>query len=606
MKGSTFKRCGCTDTAGKSLGASCPRLKARDHGSWYYKAELPPAPNDKRRTKRKGGFATRRAAQAALIDLLDRVQKRTHVDAGKITVGHYLDQWLAGKGKLRPGTRRTYNDHIRLYLRPALGHLRLEDLTTADIEPMYATIRQLGRLAAATKASPELAAMLAARDQRHVRPISAATIRRVHTTLMSALNTAARRRLVPFNPAAYVELEPEPRAKAVVWTDDRVAEWRVTGQRPKVAVWTPQQTGAFLDHAAGDRLYALYLLIAFRGLRRGEAIGLPWTDVDLDRELLTISQQVVQYGSRVDVGVPKSESGARTIAMDSITIAVLRSHRARQAAERLAWGSAWVDTGLVFTREDGSRLVPERVSRHFNKLVRDAGLPPIRLHHLRHGAATLALASGANLKVVSEMLGHSTIGITANTYTSVLPELAREAAEAAARLVPRSAGDITGPISVPSGPAEQGDQESRQDESAGQRGGRGIRTHGDVAASAVFKPWAGGSSGARPPGLTCRSRPLGADDGCCRCRQILPSAAGLDPFHAMLGGARAAGRPPLSGVDVMQSRSVSSEPVDVTVDVIGRGSLQLRSSSFSGSASVSSETISAEPCHGDQQPWGER
>ncbi len=136
---------------------------------------------------------------------------------------------------------------------------------------------------------------------------------------------------------------------------------------------------------------------------------------------------------------------------------MLRAHKARQAAERLAWGPAWVESGLVFAREDGSALHPEFVTRHFEMLARHAGLPPIRLHDLRHGAATLALAGGADLKTVSEMLGHSSITITADTYASVLPEVARRAAEGAARLVPRrQSADPRqpGPISVPSGPED--------------------------------------------------------------------------------------------------------------------------------------------------------
>jgi hypothetical protein len=134
---------------------------------------------------------------------------------------------------------------------------------------------------------------------------------------------------------------------------------------------------------------------------------------------------------------------------------VLRGHRARQSAERLQCGPAWVSTGLVFTREDGSAIHPDYVTRHFERLVRAADLPPIRLHDLRHGAATLALAGGANLKVVSEMLGHSGIAITADTYTSVLPQVARAAAEAANALVPRAhrtQHDAAAPISHPSEP----------------------------------------------------------------------------------------------------------------------------------------------------------
>ncbi|MEV4070737.1 tyrosine-type recombinase/integrase [Nonomuraea fuscirosea] len=126
------------------------------------------------------------------------------------------------------------------------------------------------------------------------------------------------------------------------------------------------------------------------------------------------------------------------VALDSGTVAVLRAHRERQEAERLAVGSAWIDSGRIFTKADGSELTPDWVSEHFERLTFAAGLPPIRLHDLRHGAATLSLAAGNDMKTTSAMLRHSSISITADLYTTVLPEVAREAAEASAALVPRA------------------------------------------------------------------------------------------------------------------------------------------------------------------------
>jgi integrase len=193
-----------------------------------------------------------------------------------------------------------------------------------------------------------------------------------------------------------------------------------------------------------------------------------------------VSEQIITLGYRTESGPPKSDS-ARPVALDEDSIAALRAHKARQNAERLAWGMAWVESGLVFTRENGKALHPEYVTRHFERLARDAGLPPIRLHDLRHGAATLALAGGADLKTVSEMLGHSTITITADTYASVLPEVARRAAESAARLVPRGQQadpQQLGPISAPSGP--EADTEPSPPNTKGQvtsGGPRGTRTH---------------------------------------------------------------------------------------------------------------------------------
>jgi len=279
---------------GKPLGADCPRLKKFDHGSWYYKAELPAGVDGSRTRSRQGGFATRREAHQALTDLLDRVNKQTHVPTSSETMAAYLTRWLAGKSGLRPTTRRSYEAHVRLYLVPGLGHLRMGDLSVEDVEELYDVLRQLGN---ATNGSPMLMRLLDARQPSSgAHRLTEASIRRVHATLMSALNTAAKRRLIPFNAAAFVELASGKRPKAVLWTDERVVEWLRTGKRPKVAVWTPEQTGAFLDHALTDRLYALYHLLTFRGLRRGEVVGLPWAEVNLAGGNLMVSEQIVQLG----------------------------------------------------------------------------------------------------------------------------------------------------------------------------------------------------------------------------------------------------------------------------------------------------------------------
>jgi len=255
---------------------------------------------------------------------------------------------------------------------------------------------------------------------------------------MSALNGAVKRRLLPANPAAHVELPSARRVKAVVWTAERIAVWQRTGVRPVVAVWTPQQTGVFLDAAAEHRLYALFHLIAYRGLRRGEAVGLRWEDVDLQGRSLNITQQVVQLGWELEVGEPKTGTGARTVSLDDDSAAALTAWRAAQDEERRRWGPAWQHTGLVFTREDGTGLHPAIVTDTFQAISERAGLPPIRLHDLRHTAASLALQAGVPMKVVSEQLGHSSLAITADTYTSVLPAVAHAAAEAVAGIVPRT------------------------------------------------------------------------------------------------------------------------------------------------------------------------
>jgi integrase len=260
----------------------------------------------------------------------------------------------------------------------------------------------------------------------------------IRRTLRAALNSAITQQLITFNPASHVELASGRRPKPLLWTDERVRRWRQTGETPgPVMVWTPQQFGAFLDAAQEDRLYALFHLVGFRGLRRGEAVGQDWSNLDLKAGLITPAKEIVVDGWDPYEADPKTDGSANTIALDSLTIAALRAHKKRQKKDRKKWGPAWNDTGKVFTREDGSWLHPEMVSETFRRICATTDLPPITFRDLRHVAATLTHAGGGDIHTVKEVLRHSTIALTSDTYTSLLPELDREVAEKAASLVPR-------------------------------------------------------------------------------------------------------------------------------------------------------------------------
>jgi integrase len=308
----------------------------------------------------------------------------------------------------------------------------------------------------------------------------------IRGTLRASLSDAAREGLVTRNVAKDVRLPSGKKTKARVWTAARIAafdaeclrraeerhakrtrhrkqpvqvtfkEWSTTPRPSPVMVWTPAQTNVFLTTAREDRVYALYHLIAHRGLRRGEAVGLPWTEVDFEEGTITVSTQIVQVGWDTEEGEPKTDSGARTVLLDTDTIEVLRAHRAAQMAERAEWGDLWTDTGKVFTREDGTALHPETATMRFERLAFRAGLPPIRLHDLRHVAATLLLAATHDLKLVQELLGHSTITLAGNTYTTVLPEVARAAAEGVAQLIRTARPEPTSPQRIPDTAAPNG------------------------------------------------------------------------------------------------------------------------------------------------------
>jgi integrase len=486
VKGSTFKRCGCRDENGRQLGARCPKLTRKGHGAWWGRYDAPRAADGRRRQEKLGPFPTKAEADAGLADAVQAIARGTYLRPEKdLTVGRYLDEWLAGKTALKASTRHGYARHLNLYLKPGLGHLRLAELRDVDLEALYATMRQIGRPVDG-RPSPLLRRLLEARTDTPAarRTLSDATIRRVHATAMSALSNAVKRRKISVNPGEHVELPSGRAGRARVWTEHRIEEWRRTGKRPAAAmVWTPEQAGAFLDAAADDELYAIWHLVAFRGLRRSEVLGLSWSDVDLDRRTVTVREARVQVGRDVVAGDTKSDTSARTVSLDAGTLEVLRQHRRRQSELRLLLGSAWVDTGLAFTKADGSALVPDSVSQRFDRLVIRSGLPPVRLHDLRHLAASLTYRATKDLKLTSQMLGHSSTAITEQVYTSVFEDVEREAAESSAALVPRAHRVPTGadvPTSCPP---------------AGRVGARGPAPEGETAG---HDRWGGWGSNPRP------------------------------------------------------------------------------------------------------------
>ncbi|MFK4043170.1 tyrosine recombinase XerC [Nonomuraea wenchangensis] len=518
-KGTTFKICSCIDpVTGKNISKTCPKLRrahgdggsrwSTSHGTWGYQLELPAHADGRRRSPlRRSGFATLEDAEAELdhargllalddepavrrqiaklmlsvlkdtrrLPDLEEVRRkvRTRQDLNQhVTVAEWLEEFLKRKRAIEPTTKRTYESHVRLYLNPYLGDIRLDRLRVSDIAGMFDAIEEFNDIIATERASGDPARVTAVRYRR---PVGPTTMHRIRATLRHALNIAiCQDRLLDFNPAAVVELAPAVRPKPVIWTQEKVMQWHkdhaayldrcrraregkrvnpvavyIGAPRPSpVMVWTPEQTNTFLAYVRKDRLFVLYRLIAMRGLRRGEGVGLRWPDVIFDRSRIGIHWQITQLGWEPIQGTPKTDASDREIAVDAGTMALLREHKKRQARERLAAGEDWVDSGFVFTDELGRPLHPQHVTDRFYGICYQAGLPPIRLHDLRHGAATAMLAAGVDIKIVQETLGHKTSAFTRDTYTSVYPEAAAAAAEATAAFL--TGPTVPAPRPVPS------------------------------------------------------------------------------------------------------------------------------------------------------------
>ena len=280
-----------------------------------------------------------------------------------------LKVWLpAIEPSVRPTTLSGYRMLVEQHLVPQLGAIQLQSLNAAQINAHYARLLAEGRVHGKGGLSPN-------------------SVHHVHAVLHRALRDAVKWGYLQSNVASFAE---PPRASA---------------QHRELAVWSEEQLHAFLDSVRRNRLYPLWRFLAMTGCRRGEALGLIWPDLDVESRAVTIRRALVPIDGTLRESEPKTKRGRRRIALDSVTVTVLRELAAAQLGEQQAAGDGWADSGRVFTRANGEQLHPERISALFRRLVRAAALPPIPLHGLRHTYASIALAKGVNPAIVSRRLG---------------------------------------------------------------------------------------------------------------------------------------------------------------------------------------------------------
>ncbi|KIQ62003.1 integrase [Kitasatospora griseola] len=314
-------------------------------------------------------------------ELVERDRQGIATPTRSAKLSEWLPYWL--EHFITPHRKRTtvakYEMHIRLYLLPLLGAKGLESLSPRDVRLFLAKV---------------------------TKQATAATAKESHKVLRTALTAACRDELISRNVAMMV---PPPR---VVSKESHP--------------WTLDETLAFLAESRKDPLYAAFALAVALGMRRGEIVGLRWSDVNLDDRSLVVREQVQRVGGQLYADTTKNGK-RRPIPLPRICVAALRWHRLRQAEVRRTAGEKWTETGYIFTTRTGRPVEPTNVYRSFRRIAADAKVPVVRMHDARHGTATLLVASGVSPRVVMEILGHSQIGLTMNVYTHVTQDTQREA-----------------------------------------------------------------------------------------------------------------------------------------------------------------------------------
>ncbi len=302
------------------------------------------------------------------------------------TVKQFLEYWLEDvyKGAVRLSTYENGRVIVNKHLVPGIGHIKLQKLTTQALQSFYAKKTKAGT--------------------------SASRIRAIHVLLHKALDHAKRIKLVGSNVCDGVELP------------------KLT--KPKAQSLTPEQAQLLLQKGREHHhLEALLTLALATGMRKGEILGLRWADVDLEKGTLQVHRTLNYMAHHGFVeGEPKTESSRRQIMLPPFVVETLRRHRTAQLEVRLAAGANWVDYDLVFSNKRGG-FIYHSLLYHFYRLLEEVGLPHMRFHDLRHSAATLLLSMGVPAKVVQELLGHSTINMTMNRYSHVLPSMQKEAVD---------------------------------------------------------------------------------------------------------------------------------------------------------------------------------
>jgi integrase len=359
----------------------------RGKGIWLVRVYLGEV-NGKRKYHNKTIHGNKKDAQAYLNKALREKDTGSFVGQSRETLAAHMDRWLETviRTRVREVTYRDYTDRTRLYIKPALGDLMLHQVSPEKIQQLYTSMLDAG--------------------------LSPRSVLYVHSILRSSLKQAVKWGKIYRNPTELVDL---PRQK-----------------KEEMKTFTPAEAARFMDAVIYSPWKAYFSLLLSSGMRPSEALGLKWPDIDFEGKKVTVNRSLTRpRGAAWVLDETKTSKSRRTIPLPASVMADLKEHKVNQAAAKLKMKmTGYNDMGFVFAAENGEPMNSANLlNRHFKPLLKDAGLPDIRLYDLRHTCASLMLAAGINPKVASERLGHSNIVLTLNTYSHVLPDMQEQATE---------------------------------------------------------------------------------------------------------------------------------------------------------------------------------
>lgn len=359
-------------------------VRKRGEGTWAVVLDIGRDEKGKRRQKWHAVRGTKKDAERELARLLHEMNTGSYVEPSRLTLSEYLDRWMSdyAQHSVSAKTLERYRSIIDRHIGPALGTHRLSKLKPLHIQGFYSRALTAGRKDGKGGLSPR-------------------TVLHFHRLLHKALDQAIKWQVLANNPCDAVEA-PRPKGKEMRALDEK-------------------ETAGLFELLLGSRLYMPVAIAIMTGLRRGEILALKWSDIDTETRSLTVNRALEQTREGLKFKVPKTHRSRRSPALPQTLLNLLTTHKAEQAETRLRMGPAYSDNDLVCPSEDGNIWPPDTLSTLFAATIRRAGFPHVRFHDLRHTHATQLLRQGVHVKVVSERLGHSNIGITLDTYSHVLP-----------------------------------------------------------------------------------------------------------------------------------------------------------------------------------------